>query len=92
MATDPTRGGTAFIVHAAHPWAEGAFLIECTEPLMRTDERLLGHVFGFSALVQNTIADIEHACLIARHEFAKRLGLAATGTLDQVAVGGRTHG
>lgn len=42
--------------------------------------------------MQDAITDIENAHLVARDPFAKGLSIAATGTLAQVAVGGRTDG
>jgi hypothetical protein len=67
-------------------------LIKGVKPLPGTEESFLGHVFGFGALMQDTVTNVEHARLVAYDKFAKRLGIAATGALDQVAVGGRTHG
>jgi hypothetical protein len=42
--------------------------------------------------MQDAITDIENARLVAPDQLAKGLSIAATGILDQVAVGGRIHG
>ena len=77
---------------APHPRTELAFEIELTEAIIRAYERLLRQVFGFAALVQDAITDVEHARLVARDEFAERAAVTATGADNQVAVGGRGHG
>jgi hypothetical protein len=78
--------------NALDPGTKGIVFIKAIEPLMGTEEGFLRHVFRFGALVQDGLTDVKNAHLVACHKFAKRLGLAATGALDQVVVGGRTHG
>jgi hypothetical protein len=78
--------------HTSDPWTEGALLIKGVEPLMRTYERLLCQILSFSTLMQDAITDIENARLVAHDQLAKGLSIAATGTLDQLAVRGRIHG
>ena len=77
---------------AADPRAEFAFEVEGVQTVEGTDEGLLGEVFGIGAVVQNAVADIEDAGLVACHEVAVGFSVAATGSQDQVAVGGRIHG
>ena len=77
---------------AADPRAEFAFEVKGMQPVEGADEGLLGEVFGIGAVVQNAIADVEHARLVAGDEVAIGFGVTATGSQDQVAVGGRIHG
>lgn len=76
----------------ADPRAEFAFEVEGVQTIEGADEGLLGEVFGIGAVVQNAVADVEHARLVACHEVAVGFSVAATGSQDQVAVGGRIHG
>src|SRR5690349_8265815 len=78
--------------HPPDPRTEEALVIEGLQPVPCPQECLLGHVFRFAALMQDAVTDIEHAGLVAHDKLTKRLGVTATGALDQVAVGGRTHG
>ncbi len=77
---------------AADPRAEFAFEVEGVQTVEGADEGLLGEVFGIGAVVQNAIADVEHAGLVAGDKVAIGFSVAATGSQDQVAVGGRIHG
>jgi hypothetical protein len=82
-------------VHAGllhHLRSEEALVVKHVETLACPEECLLCHIFRFDTLVQDAITDIEHAGLITYDELAKRIGVTATGALDQVAVGRRTHG
>jgi len=65
--------------HAAHPGSELALHVEGVEPRVDAEEGILREVFGFAAFARHAIADVEHARLVARDEFAIRLGVAATG-------------
>lgn len=76
---------------APYPGTEFALHVEGIEPRVDAYEGILREVFGFAAFTRHAIADVEDARLVARDEFAKRLGFAATGTEDEVAVGGRIH-
>ena len=78
--------------HAANPRAELAFEVEGVQTVEGADEGLLGEVFGIGAVVQNAVADVEHARLVTGDEVAVGFRVAATGSQDQVAVGGRIHG
>ncbi len=77
---------------AADPRAEFAFEVEGVQTVEGADEGLLSEVFGIGAVVQNAVADVEDARLVACHEVAVGFRVAATGSQDQVAVGGRIHG
>lgn len=76
----------------SYPRTELTLFIKCAKPLIRTDECFLRHVFGVGAFMQDTITDIEHASLIACDKLTECRRVTATGVLDQVAVGRRTHG
>ena len=76
----------------ADPRAEFTFEVEGVQTVEGADEGLLGEVFGIGAVVQNAVADVEDARLVAGDEVAVSFSVAATGTQDQVAVGGRIHG
>lgn len=77
---------------SADPRAEFAFEVEGVQTVEGADEGLLGEVFGIGAVVQNAVADVEDAGLVAGDEVAVGFSVAATGSQDQVAVGGRIHG
>ena len=76
----------------ADPRAEFTFEVKGVQTVEGADEGLLGEVFGIGAVVQNAVADVEHARLVACHEVTVGFSVAATGSQDQVAVGGRIHG
>lgn len=78
--------------NAANPRGEFAFEVEGVQTVERADEGLLGEIFGIGAVVQNAVADVEDARLVAGDEAAVGFSVAATGSQDQVAVGGRIHG
>lgn len=77
---------------ATDPRAEFAFEVEGVQTVEGADEGLLSEVFGIGAVVQNAVADVEDARLVAGDEVAVGFSVAATGSQDQVAVGGRIHG
>ena len=76
----------------ADPRAEFAFEVEGVQTIEGADEGLLGEVFGIGAVVQNAVADVEHARLVAGDEVAVGFSVAATGSQDQVSVGERIDG
>jgi hypothetical protein len=74
--------------HPSNPRAELTRKIKGVDAVIGSHESFLRQVFGFAALAQKAIADVEYARLIALHKLAERVTAcgSATGTDDEVAV------
>jgi len=68
------------------PREEEALVVKGLQPVPCPQEYLLGQVFHCAALRQNVVTDIEHTGLVAHDKLTKRLGVTATGALDQGAL------
>ena len=81
--------------HAPNPRAELALDVKGVDAIIGADKNFLREILRLAALVQNAVTNIEDARLVTRDKLAKclrRVGVAATGAQDQVAVSRRSHG
>lgn len=77
---------------APDPRTEVALEIEGVQAVVGSHEGFLSQVFGFARIMQDAVADVKYIRLVARDELAERVTLSATGTGEEVAVGGHGHG